>query len=131
MTDEERQRQMDFILGQQAEFATNFRQAAERMTRIEEALERTDETLERAGKGLEAAQASVAQGEELVVRLAAVTAAGFKDAGEKINALIDAQIKTDEKMSALFEAQAHTDERLNALITTIERYIEGRQNGKS
>ena len=41
MTDEERQSQMDFILSQQATFAANFRQSAERMTRIEEALERT------------------------------------------------------------------------------------------
>ena len=65
------------------------------------------------------------------MRLAAVTSAGFKDTGERINALIDAQIKTDEKVSALAEAQAHTDERFNALITTIERYIEGCQNGKS
>ena len=110
MTDEERQRQMDFIIEQQAQFITSFQKADERMTRIE----------------------------ELVGRLAVVTTQGFKDFGEKVNALVNAQIKTEERVSTLAEkltelteAQAHTDERLSVLINVVERYFSEGRNGQS
>ena len=35
----------------------------------------------------------------------------------------------NEKMVRLAEAQAQTDERLNALISVVDRYISGRENG--
>lgn len=62
---------------------------------------------------------------------------------EKINILIDSQIKTDERFAALAQAQtdlaqsqanlaqghADTGDRLNALIAMVERYLAGRGGG--
>ena len=45
---------------------------------------------------------------------------------EKINILIDAQIKNEEKFAMLAESQTHTDRRLDALIDIIR---EGRNGG--
>jgi hypothetical protein len=108
MTDEDRQRQMDFILNQQAEFTTDIHQ-------LQEAIRQT--------------RAAQAQTDALVARLAAATFAGFTELNGKINILTDAQIRSDDKVSALAEAQARTDGRLNVLISTVERYVSGGRNG--
>ena len=61
-----------------------------------------------------------------------------KETREKINALIDAQLRTEEAMAVLARSQASladahagTDERLNVLINTVERFISERGNGKT
>lgn len=62
---------------------------------------------------------------------------------EKINILIDSQIKNEERFAALAQAQAElaqaqaglahghaeTGDRLNALISMVERYLAGRDGG--
>jgi hypothetical protein len=56
-----------------------------------------------------------------------------REMNEKINILLDAQIKneerfaqTDEKIARLTESQAHSDRRLDALIDIIRREHEER-----
>src|SRR5438067_1076665 len=56
----------------------------------------------------------------------------------KIEALADAQIRTEEALSRLAGAQARTeaalaqtDERFNRLVDIVERYISEGRNGKS
>jgi ABC-type transporter Mla subunit MlaD len=56
---------------------------------------------------------------------------------DKIDALIDAQIRTEEALTTLAHSQADltrgfatTDERVNALINTVERLINERRDGK-
>ena len=56
---------------------------------------------------------------------------------EKINILIDSQIKNEERFAALAQTQAdlahghaETGDRLNALIDMVERYLAGR-NGSA
>lgn len=121
------EKKIEFILEQQAQFASNIQQLGE-------------------------AQATT---ENLLGRLAVVTTAGFKEMSEKVSAVIDAQIRTEdnvsgiagivssltenvssltqsvssltERMNELAEAQAHTDQRLNVIIDIIS---EGR-DGKS
>jgi hypothetical protein len=91
MTNEEMQGAMQFILEQQAQFASN-------MQRLEESDARASKRIDRL---------------ERVVGLA--LRAGFrerKETREKINALIESQLN-------LTEAQTHTDERLNALIDVV------------
>ena len=80
MTNEEFDRRAEFIVEQQAQFATDIQQ-------------------------LRAAQA---QTDQLVNRLAAVTLEGFKDVNAKLDALIDSQMRlteaqalTDEKLKNL------------------------------
>ncbi len=88
MNDEERQRQMDFILNQQAQFAANMQtlQAADAR-----ALHRIDRL-------------------ERVLKLA-ITAGQRerRESREKFNALIDAQAR-------MADAQTHTERRLEALL---------------
>src|SRR5712691_7545968 len=80
--------------------------------------------------------------QDIVGRLAITTAAGLE-------ALVEAQLKTEEnissltermermndsltaRMTALAEAQAQTDDRLNTLINVVERQISERRNGGS
>jgi ABC-type transporter Mla subunit MlaD len=56
---------------------------------------------------------------------------------DKINVLIDAQIRTEDALVTLAHSQAdltrglaNTDERVNALINTVERLIDERRDGK-
>lgn len=64
-----------------------------------------------------------------------------KETREKINALIDAQLRTEEalaqfarrtedEMARLTRAQAGTEESLKALINTVDRIARERGNGK-
>ena len=106
MTDDERQRQMDFILSQQAQFAADIQKLQETQARIIESQE---------------------QSAQIVNRLAAVTIEGFNQINAQIGTLIDAQTRAEGSLTKLAEAQAHTDQRLDALIDIVR---EGR-NGKS
>ena len=61
----------------------------------------------------------------------AETRGGLKETDEKINALIDAQIRTEDEMARLARAQAETSESLKALIVTVDRIANERGNGKA
>ena len=127
MNEEERQRQFDFILNQQAKFAADIQKLQESQRKLQESQEKLQES-----------QAEMVQ---IINRLAAVTVEGFKQTNTKIDALIDAQTRTEETLGKvievqtqlvaaqvrLTEAQAHTEQRLDALIDIVR---EGR-NGKS
>lgn len=74
---------------------------------------------------------------ERIVRLA--VRAGLRErreTREKINALIDAHIKTEDAMARMAEAhanmaeaQAHTDKRLDALIDIVRDQRNGKKDG--
>lgn len=76
-------------------------------------------------------------GLERIVRL--IVRAGLRErreTREKINALIDAHIKTEEAMARMAEAhanmadaQAHTDKRLDALIDIVRDQRNGKKDG--
>jgi hypothetical protein len=111
MNNEEKiQKQIEFIIEQQAQFASDIQQLRE-------------------------VQATT---ENLLGRLAAVTTAGFKEMTEKMTAIIDVQIQTQDSLLQLAESQKRTDEklaetneRLNSLINVVERHISEGHNGKS
>jgi|ERR687883_441336 hypothetical protein len=105
MNEEERQRQFDFILNQQAKFTADIQK-------------------------LQESQAATIQ---IVNRLATVTVEGFKQTNAKIDILIDAQTRTEEKIAKLAEAQthlaearAHTEQRLDALIDIVREWRNGK-----
>jgi hypothetical protein len=61
-----------------------------------------------------------------------------RETREKINALIDAQLRTEAAMERMAQAQANlaqaqtnTDEKLDAFISTVEKLISERRNGNS
>ncbi len=95
MTREEMERTMSFIVDRQAQFASDIQQL----------------------------QASQAQTDQVVARLAHVTLEGFKDVNAKIDALVDSQIRTDENVS-------RTDESLRNLIAVVDRYLGEGRNGR-
>ncbi len=103
MTNEEFEKRMEFIIEQQARFASDIQQLQEAQARTEQA---------------------VAQTEQIVARLANVTLEGFKDVNAKIDALVDSHLR-------LTEAQSRTDENLRNLIAVVDRYFREGRNGES
>lgn len=79
MTDEERQRQMDFILEQRAQFLADIQRLQE----------------------------SHAEADKRMTRLEQVVANSYVDSRDRYNALVDAQVKSEEKIAKLAEAQAN------------------------
>lgn len=109
MNNEEVQRKMNFIVEQQAQFASDIQQ-------LQESQARTDQV--------------VAQMGEVVTRLANVTHAGFNDVNAKINALVDSQIRTEDNLARTDQNIARTDENLRNLIAVVDRYFSEGRNGK-
>ena len=100
MSEEELQKKMEFIIDQQAQFAANQGKADERITRLENIVVKLYEGAETKFSKLS------------------------EDTDTKINALVDAQMRTESNMSKLAE-------RLNAFITVVERVISEGRDGKT
>ncbi len=96
MTPEERQRQMDFILDQQAQFTANIQQLQEAQTKGEQRTGR----LERVVK--------------LMVRAGLRARRDAADSDARITTLVDSQIRTEE-------ISRRNSEDIAALVTTTER----------
>jgi len=95
MSNEEVDRRIAFIIEQQAQFASDIQQLREAQSEL---------------------QATQAQTEQVVARLAHATLEGFKDVNTKINSLVDSQIRTDEN--------------LRNLIAVVDRYFSNGRNGR-
>jgi hypothetical protein len=115
MNNEEFDRKMAFIVEQQAQFASDIQQLQESQSRTDHVVAQTAELVGQTG--------------EVVTRLANVTHAGFTEVNAKINALVDAQIRTEENLMRTDKNVASTDESLKHLIAVVDRYLSGR-NGK-
>lgn len=63
--------------------------------------------------------------EDILTRLARVTNEGFKDVNAKMNALIDAQIRTEEQVRLTAEEQRKTDEQLRLTAEAQRKTEEG------
>ena len=102
MSNEELERRMAFIVEQQAQFTSDIHLLREVQGQL---------------------QATQAQTENVVGRLANATLEGFKDTNVKIDALVDSQIK-------LTESQSRTNQSLQNLIAVVDRYFREGRNGK-
>jgi chromosome segregation ATPase len=104
----ETQRNINFIVSQQAKFSADLQQSREdfreRWARADERWARTEESIR--------ALLVVAQSHE-----------------EEINTLREAQERTDRQMAETDRRMAETDERLNALINFVERRASGENGG--
>jgi hypothetical protein len=99
--DEESQRKLDFILNQQAQFASDAEHMKEAAARITGVIERLTNVLS--------------------------TLADSQIRTEKnVGALIDNMTKLIEAQAQLAESQAHTDRRLDALIDVIREEHDGK-----
>lgn len=122
MTNEEMQRTMEFIVEQQARFATNIQRLQEerirdtpRLARLEESFQLLVKVAENTDHRLDRLDSTAAALESTATALESTTAAL-----ESSNATLVAN------MAALATAQTHTDERLTVLIDIVR---EGR-NGE-
>ncbi len=144
MTDEERQRQMDFILNQQAQFSVNIQKLEESQLRFEKAQTIADgriDRLERIAKlmvraGLRARRQMREQDERYERRFAAFTdaliaiedrfAANERRFAESFTAVTDALAALAKAQTRTEESIAHTDRRLDALIDIVNAGRNGR-----
>ncbi len=90
MSDEETQRTMQFILNQQAQFATNQQKSDERISRLEDVVGRL-------------ATATLNRFESTDTRISSLS----EDVDAKFAALVDSQIKTEENIRNLTAVVDH------------------------
>jgi hypothetical protein len=110
VTNEERQRTMDFIVTQQAQFAVNCDKAEVRVSR----LERIVKLIIKAGVR---ARTEMREQAELIAARMKV----------QFEAMRESQAHSDRHLDELRESQVHSDRRLDALIDIVRE----QRNGKS
>jgi len=115
MNNEEFDRKMAFIVEQQAQFAADIQQLQESQAQLQESQGRTEQAVAKTAE-------TVGQMGEVVTRLANVTHAGFTEINAKMNALVDAQIRTEESLS-------QTDANLRSFIAVVDRRFSEGRNG--
>lgn len=110
MINEEFNRQINFIVQQQAQFASDIVELREAQVKTEQALDHVIQVLTTT--------------DEVVTRLANVTHIGFNEVNAKINALIDAQIRTDEQLNRTDELLQLTVEQTNRTDELLKLTVE-------
>src|SRR5262245_45391044 len=98
MTNEEINRTIQFIIQQQAQFAADGIELRAAQQRTEQILTRHDDTLAKHEEIIFRNSELIGELHGIVTRLAHVTSVGLKDLDSRINALIDAQLRTDAKI---------------------------------
>ncbi|HEV3468150.1 MAG TPA: hypothetical protein VG148_02440 [Pyrinomonadaceae bacterium] len=111
MTDDERQRQMDFIVEQQAHITAKLGTLTEKVDALADSQRRAERRWEQTEGGIRALLA-IAESHEQEIRAH--------------DLLISANSR---QIAALTKAGRETDERLNALINTVERILSERRDG--
>jgi predicted nuclease with TOPRIM domain len=131
MTNEEFEQKMEFIVEQQAQFASDIQQLQEGIRQLREAQAQTEQLVGRLAnatwEGYRDVNAKIAVLVDSQARLTEAqsrTDQNLKDMSSKLDALVDSQIR-------LTEAQSRTDENLRKLSATVARYLRERRNGKS
>jgi hypothetical protein len=143
MSNEELDRRIEFIIEQQAQFASDIIQLREAQARTEQIVANTSNVVAETSQAVAEAVQVVGQTGEIVTRLARGTLEGFKEVNAKINALLDSQIRTDENLRHTDENLRHTDnvrrtdenvrrtdESLRNLINVVDRYLSQGRNGQ-
>jgi hypothetical protein len=113
MNDEERQRTMDFILQQQAQFTANMQRLEEQQTQLASSQQKADGRLKRV--------------ERVVVQMAQQFRQERRDLRERIGALVDAQITSEDKASRTEDVMKRLEEshvRSEARLTRVEDLTE-------
>jgi hypothetical protein len=128
MTNDELERKMEFIINQQAQFATDIQQLRESQAQTDQVVARLAHvTLE----GFKDVNVKIDALVDSQVKFTDVMHEGFKDVNAKIDALVDSQVKLAESQNRLAEGQAQTDEKLRNLIAVVDRYFSAGRNGQS
>jgi hypothetical protein len=120
MTDEERQRTMDFILAQQTQFWTSMQKLEESQQMIAARTSLHDHQMDRLERIM-----------KLVIKAGLRARRQMREQNEhserSFASLREAQAGSDRRLEELRESQAHSDKRLDALIDIVRE----QRNGKS
>jgi len=117
--DEENQRNINFILAQQAQFSADMQQLREAQAQANEKWERR---WGRTEDGIRSLLAIAEIHDREIKTLAEVQAEAGQAQAQAAQAQAEARARIDRQM-------AETDERLNALINVVEQIINERRNG--
>lgn len=121
MNNEEFDRKMAFIVEQQAQFAADIQQLQEAQVRLQESQVEFRKSQDRTDQVLAHTVAVVGDVGEVVTRLAKVTHAGLTDLNVKINALVDAQIRTEENLARTEKNLSRTEKNLSRTEKNLSR----------
>jgi len=114
MHNEEIDRQIHFIVGQQAQFTSDIQQLQESIQQLQKLQARTEKVVAQTSENVAVTTVTMTQMGEVVTRLVNVTHVGFTEVNAKLNALVDAQIRTEGNL-------ARTNESLTTLIDVVDR----------
>jgi hypothetical protein len=120
---EEIERKMNFIVEQQAQFASDIQRLQESQARTEQVVAHTAESVDQMSGAVSQTAETVGQIGEVVTRLANVTHVGFTEVNSKLNALVDAQIRTEENL-------VRTNQNLTDFIAVVDRRFRDDPNGR-
>lgn len=115
MSEEERQRQIDFLVNWQAQFAVDIQQSKEDQ---EERWKKADEKWAKTEASVRALLALAEIHEREIMEQSGQIAENNRQIAEN-----------SRQIAALREAGRETDERLNVLVNTVERVISERREG--
>ena len=96
----------------------------ESIQQVQESQARTEKVVAQTSENVAVTAATVVQMGEVVTRLANVTHVGFTEVNAKLNAIVDAQIRTEENV-------ARTNESLTNLIAVVEGRFREDRNGSN
>lgn len=123
MNNQEFERKMNFIVEQQAQFASDIQRLQESQARTEQVVAHTAKSVAETTESVGQIAATVAQMGDVVTRLANVTHVGFTEVIGKIDALVDAQIRTEDNLTRTISYVDRTDENLRNLIAVVDRSL--------
>lgn len=129
MNNEQFERKMEFLLNQQAQFDANMQQLQEGHKQLQESQKQLQETQKATEEKVDRLVGTTTILSQSLADLVELTTQGFKLSFErannidaKINALVDAQIRTDEMMRK-------TDETIRNLGVKFDRHLKEDHNG--
>ena len=120
MTDEERQRLMDFILNQQAQFSVNMQKLEEEDVRSNKRIDRLERVLSLAIRSYRRERKETREKINALVNSQTHTEDVVEKLGESHARLAEALTKLAESHAKLAKSQVHADKRLDALIDIVQ-----------
>ena len=125
MTDEERQRTMDFILAQQAQFSADMQKLEESQKRAEARLERSEARLERSETQLDNGSYKIDRLERIMKLVIKAGLRARRDNHQRDQEWDRRFGEVREAVAGLRESQSHSDKRLDALIDIVREQRNG------
>lgn len=125
MTHEELEKAMQFVLEQQAQFASNQQQIDERVSRLETNMAEMALGVGGMARDMGKMARDVAQ----VAREVTEVARDVAEVAREVAEVARAQTHMNEVVAVMVDTHRHTEEKLDAFIGVLERYISQDRNG--